>query len=632
MRKHIAWMSHPGIKYSLKTVVATAAVLFINATVGATVKTADPGRAMNSFPGGTWDFNNTVFWTEDGYQTRGPWTSNDDVAVIELFTNSWGSVEILIDDSLGDIGAAGLVVTNDLKAWHHTELRGAPLTLGAEGITILSENPNSFININVPLILSTGQTWRNANASVNNSHGIVVVKNVLSSEAGRETPIVFDGFGLVEPGKNNKSNDSRPGYGLTCTNTFRGSTTISGGAVLFLSFSQNTLGPRIDTQSPLFMNSGTLAVTGNTTGYTQSVASVVLQAGANHLAAFDANGTFMCNTVTRDGVGGTLDATANWNGGITFYCSNENNNRIIAGWFTTASSFAAVGETGVIGNFGGSQRWETDAWDTGTTIAIYGGGTRTLGDVSPYALRFGAAAVTNDLADAVVTVQSGAILNGVDGSCLTGGRFRSGMETGELFIHAFTPLRIESVIEDNAATPAILVKGGTAVLTLTGANTYTGATYLNSGTLALEGDASITGDCHQAGGTTLSLATGGRLASLPGGRTLGGNLHLGPGAVLDLADDAPLTLENPWGAFSTDAFANDPVLLNVTFAERNAIRRGDIIRLVQWHPGTTLSGVSVDAFLPTLPNLVDGELAVAADGLDLVITQVPLAGTRFILR
>ena len=623
---------------AIKLAVFSAALFVFHSTSFASVKTLAGSNGMNSFPGGTWDFNNTANWTEDGYRTRGTWTSNDDVAAFEMTRSAWGSVEVTIDGSLGAVGASGLAVTNELNDWQHLTIAGDTLTLGASGVNIYSENPNSYVNFNAPVVLAAGQTWRSAKVRTLTGGGATPIRNLLSPAVGQDTPITFDGFGITDPSRT-ADGDPRVGFSLSGDNTFTGATTVSGGAVLTLNMSTNNLNRRIDGASPLILNGGALVMSGSSASFTQTVASVVVRSGHNHITGSNGSGNFYCNQIVREGLGGTLNVSVGWSGGVNVHCTNatdtNDSNGIIGGWLTSARQ-------GFTGNSWSPQCGGPNGWYNNANVVVTGGGTRTGGDIAPNSLRFDISLI-NNLGDATVTVKSGGILvpyHTTSGGRISDGKLRSGMETGELFVHAFQPFAIDSVIEDNGDTPGVLVKSGHQPLTLTGANTYTGATYINGGTLELTGDAAMSGLCHQAGATILSVANGARLTSLPGGRVLGGNLALGSGAKLELqavtpaSPDAPaaITLENPWSKFTVTADSAAPVLIDVAFDEINGIRRNDTYPLVRWQPSSTTAGVAPEAFALTLPRHMEGELVVTGTGLDLVVTQTPGIATRIIIK
>jgi autotransporter-associated beta strand repeat len=629
-----------GVKLAAKFAAISASIFALHSTSVAAVKTFVGNSGTSSFPGGTWDFNNTARWTEGGYQALAPWTDNGDIAVIELAPNSNGHMNINIDDSFGAVGAAGIIMTNSMNGSDAVNINGSALAIGSAGVDVLDPNSKSFVSFYTPIVLAAGQTWSNVKRQINDNHGTVRARSALSSAAGKTTPMLFYGNNVADPALCGKT-DVRPGFGLYADNTFSGSTTVAGSAALSLCFSTTYPGQRLDPQSPLIMNGGTVYMVGNTATYTQIVASVVIKSGHNFITGMDGKGAFFCNQIVRDGLGGTLNTTVDWAGGVSFHISNTNENGIVGGWHVSASrSFARGG--GSTGN-AATQRGSTDGWNDNDNVLIAGNGMRTKGDVSPNSLCY-YGVFTNDFDTATVTVKSGGILAPEtisNGSRLTGGRLRSGMDTGELFIHAFRQLAIDSIIEDNGATPCVLVKSGHHPLALSGANTYTGDTYLNGGTLALEGDASMSGPCHQAGGTILSFSKGARLAPLSGGYALGGNLLLGAGAVVEVQADsnnaqgvaAPaVTLENPWGSFTVSATENAPASLGISFGDTNALRPGDTFRIVEWQPSTVLSGVAPEAFALSLPRYMEGELVVAPTGLDLVVTQTPGIATLILLR
>lgn len=304
----------------------------------------------------------------------------------------------------------------------------------------------------------------------------------------------------------------------------------------------------------------------------------------------------------------------------------------MGGWaLLNDGAFAKIDTgTGVVGQESGSQRSSTDGWNANDHVCVMGGGTRTAGDITVRSIRHGVSA-TNDLADAVVTIRSGGLANAHAGSKLVNGRLRSGHETGELFVFAAGAFEISSRLEDNGATPLTLVKAQSGALTLSGELACTGDTYLNGGTLILAGQgAAIATALHQAGGTTLRLENGAKLACAAGGRMLNGNLELGPGACLDLVigakDDGgaaivPLTLTNPHGSFAVPATGADPVRLSVAVAEGAEINRGSC-RLIRWPPGAAAPDVAAEAFAATLPRCLRGEISVSPTSVDLIVTGI----------
>jgi autotransporter-associated beta strand protein len=581
-----------------------------------------------SFPGGTWDYNNTAKWLAPGSTTQIPWTSADDIALIVNYTNSWGSTTLTIDNAFGTVEASGIIITNEMKTSHHNFFVGAPLKIGNNGISVYPTNNTSRVYFDAPVILTASQTWRHPKLINLSNAPSFQVSNVVSSASGTTTHLTFDGFNRVDPGLN-ADTSYHPMFGLRNNNTFSGSTSVSGSAALALMFTPSFPGQKIDSACPLVLNAGTLVMIGNSATFTQTVSSVVIKAGANNLTGKNGKGAFICNSLVRDGVGGTVNFANISSGGVDFYTTNSNETGILGGWATSLNDrFAYTNGAGLISGLAGSQCQYPDNWGNNMNIQIRNSGTRTLGDVSPNSIRHGVVA-TNNLGEAVVTVKSGGIMTHLGNSRLTGGKIRSGMSTGELFVYAFASFIIDSVIEDNGAVPCILVKSGTDVLTLSGVSTFSGGTYLNSGTLALTGSASMSGLCHQAGGTTLQLTSGAKLACGDDGRVLGGNLALGGGAVLDLVvgakdggeDIVPITLGNRFASFTTTATVANPVTIAITVPEGVELHRGTY-RLIEWASGVAVTGLTSEAFELAMPYYAGGEVAVSASGLDLIVTRV----------
>ncbi len=549
-----------------------------------------------------------------------------------------------IDDSFGPVEAAGIVVTNGMKEWQYNRFDGSPLHVGADGVTVHTDTPNTFVDFNCPVVLTAPQTWRNAKVKAIDVGGTVTLANVLSSAPGIATPIAFDGVSRVDPSLKGMTH-ARPVFAFDSDNVYFGPTTIRGGAVLYLRFSPAFSRAKIDSASALILSGGGLAITGQEQAFTQRVARLVVRAGENFIGGKNATAVFDCGEIVREGLGGTMSFPVSWAGGTTAYANNTNINAILGGWaLLNDGAFAAMNvATRAVGQNSGSQCWTTDDWGDNKHVTVYGGGVRTLGDASPFSIRYQAGqtpAPTNDLGEAAVTIKSGGLaVNNTAGCKLANGRLRSGHETGELFVFAAGPFEISSRLEDNGATPLTLVKAQSGALTLSGELAYTGDTYLNGGTLILAGaGAALAAAIHQAGGTTLRLENGAKLACAAGGRVLNGNLDLGPGACLDLVigakdDDGaaivPLALTNPRGSFAVSATDADPVRLSVAIADGAEIGRG-VCRLIRWPPGAAATGVVAEAFAATLPHCLRGELAVSSTSLDLVVTGVSGGSLLFV--
>ncbi len=438
------------------TVVHAQAVydLDVNASAGVTAGV-----------GGIWDYNNTVNWTADGGTTRVAWADNAAVAHLALETAyGWGSVTLSVSNNNGQVGANGLVIAGQLPDWTYTIVEGNVLQIGAGGITYASTNGNSYLKLNGPVALTASQVWRSCDARAIDGGGAFQVNGLLSSASGT-TDITFDGMGrndasLLAP------TALRPGFLLGADNTYHGATTVGGGAFLWLAFTNNV--SKLDASSPLVLQGGGVWMSGSAA--TQQVVSTVVKTGSNAIAARNGKGAFFCGSVARSGVGGVINFPVNFNGGIDAYTTSTNTSGILGGWAThNQTAFATAGTSGantIIASLSGTTRSSPNVWGSGENVRATGGGVRTGGNVAINSLRITTDALL-DLGTATVTVNSGGVLGDTaTGNNLTGGSLCSGLATGELFVHAFDPCTIGSVIADNGAVPGVLVKNGSSALTV----------------------------------------------------------------------------------------------------------------------------------------------------------------------
>ena len=611
---------------------ALLVALFFSHSASAEVKLFRGGTtAQLSESGGVWDFNTTAKWvSESDVNSLVPWDSNTDIAIIENFSGS-GHVAITVDDVNGAVGASGIVITNNLVVWCENRFYGAPLWIGADGLSVFSDAADTFAAFYCPVVLSSTSPslWRNAKIRVINDSGTVSFHESISSAPGLTTPLILDGFSIIDPSLKSMA-ALRTTFDFRKNNTYKGSTTIQNGGVLYLLFSLAEPGSKIDANSPLILSGGGLALTGPSTSMTQTVSSVVVKAGENFIGGKNGNFTFECGNIVREGLGGTMCFPVSWAGGITCYANNTNVDGLLGGWaLLNDGAFAAMSGRSV-GQQSGSPRVATDDWGNNQHIQVTGGGVRTLGDVSPYSVRYQNVvgdALTNDLNGAVLTIKSGGLANAKNGSTLQGGVLRSGFETGELFVFtsATVPFEISSTIEDNPVNgiPLTFVKAQNGKLVLSGALNHTGDTYLNGGTLSLTGaGASLSTPIHQSGGTWLELADGASLAC--SGRVLNGNLRLGPNAKLAVelgTPNMPLTLANRTATLNVTADMVNPVHLDFMPQAGYVWVKGSI-PFMAFEAGVTLQSVNPDDFVLGLPGYVKGHVDVNARGLALVIDRV----------
>ena len=139
--------------------LAAAALCLCILPAQSSVKMFRGNNDAYSFPGGTWDYNTTAKWLNAGSTTQVPWTSADDIALIVNYTNAWGDTTLTIDNSFGAVEASGIVITNGMReSWQDNDFNGAPLRLGANGVTVYTDTADTFVNFNCPVVLTAPQT------------------------------------------------------------------------------------------------------------------------------------------------------------------------------------------------------------------------------------------------------------------------------------------------------------------------------------------------------------------------------------------------------------------------------------------------------------------------------------------
>ncbi|MGB8353237.1 MAG: autotransporter-associated beta strand repeat-containing protein [Chthoniobacteraceae bacterium] len=286
---------------------------------------------------------------------------------------------------------------------------------------------------------------------------------------------------------------------LTGASTYTGTTTINNGT---LNLGGAGATGAISSSSALALGGGTLnyTETGNTT---QSFNGTTINAGLSAITAV-AGDTINLGSITRNIAGvvnfgstGTINTTTTTNvGGILGgYATFGGNTWAVApavsgGAITGLASYTTTTANGnTASNYASSQNIDVTSAPTLT------------GPVTVNTLRFNTAAAETLTLTGTNVINTGGILvsstvaNNL--STITGGTLE-GASGDELTVsqnNATNGLTIASIIADNTSATG-LVKAGSGLLTLTGANTYTGATIIGAGTLQIG-----------SGGTTGSLST-----------------------------------------------------------------------------------------------------------------------------
>jgi len=448
---------------------------------------------------GTWDFNTTPDWTTDGGTTRINWTSNSDLAGFHLQGNA-GTVTI----GATQVGAGGLTFSGTVGAASNVWTMGAAagtnsIQVGTGGI--VNQISDGLLFFNAPLVLTDSQTWTSTRLATNGSPAGLRVTGAVSTLTGT-TNLTVDGLGLSSPVKTNNS-DSRVVFELGGADTYTGTTTVTGGAVLRLSYLTDTTS-KLDDNSALILKGGSIVLNGGSS-VTEVVASTTIDSGTNTIYAGPNGGGGTTNSISLGALTHNLSGTFD----VTIAVSNlaktstGNTNGIIGGWATAGGNRFAAVSAGVIGNTAGSTNNTYSTWSatTNTVInaAVSGSGNKTVNTLRV------ASGGSLTLSSGTATIATGGII-GDSGTSIDGGSLTSG--TTALYVHTPSALTISSAIVDNGLNSVALVKAGSNTLTLSGNNTYTGPTFVNSGTLSFALSGSLAnGDVTVRGGAAFTLAS-----------------------------------------------------------------------------------------------------------------------------
>lgn len=490
------------IPLTLRAAAFFAALSCIPQLARASMLTYDSGAGAGIQAGNaTWDFNTTSNWTTDSGASRVNWTNSADLAVFSL-QGSAGTVTI--NNGPGQVGTGGLTFSGSAGAGNTWTL-GADTTtalqLGAGGLT--NQISTGALLVNAPLVLTASQTWSSTSLTQNQSQAGVRAVGAISSLSGT-TNLTFDGLGLSSAYTTGNLLN-RVVIELGGNNTFTGTTTVTGGAVLRLSYVANS-GSKLDDSSALILKGGSIVLNGPSAGsnITETVASTTIDSGANTIYAGPNGGGGTTNKIAlgalTHNVSGTLDITSAVTGIAT--TTTANTNGIIGGWATLGGNRFAAVSAGTIGNTTGSTQNSYASWgatiNTAITAAVSGSG-----DMTTNSLRMETGSSLS-LSSGTATFSSGGILvNAASGASISGGNITSGVSG--LYVHANGgPITISSAIVDGASAVA-LVKAGTNTLTINGTNTYTGGTYINSGTLAMTGGTLANGNVFVRGASTFTM-------------------------------------------------------------------------------------------------------------------------------
>lgn len=284
---------------------------------------------------------------------------------------------------------------------------------------------------------------------------------------------------------------------LTGSNAYTGDTWVNGGG-LTLDFSASGAPATniIAAASTLNMAGGRLNLVGaGGAANSQSFDGLNITAGSSRIAATSgAGGSMTVDLGTITHTGGLVDFALPTSGSFT------TNSAGLGGWATVNGSDYAKVVGGVITAFQAadySVKDDAGTWLGGEVISDTGGAAD-----SPFFGTIGSSLQLSGLkysaaSDSIVSIGAGQTL-GIDGTILVAssvgnanqtigqGSLTGAMGGGPLGIlhNGAGNFTIASTIVDNGGATGF-IKGGTGLVTLTGANSYTGATTLSGGTLEI---------------------------------------------------------------------------------------------------------------------------------------------------
>jgi len=290
----------------------------------------------------------------------------------------------------------------------------------------------------------------------------------------------------------------------------------------------------------LDMGGGTLTITGNNAGSTQSVASLTLaNGGANKIDVNNGTlaATLNLGIITRDSLanGGTIRFELPSLGAITTTSSNNNAtlSGIVGGWATVDNGsgvfFARNDGSNKIVAGSATEQDAVGSWVSGDNVTDSVGFSGTVAAAGAInSLRFNAnsaSAITVSPGNVFANTTGGILMTSAAATgahSIAGGALTSGINELIFTQDSAQGLTVSSVITGVAG----ITKAGTGTLTLSGTNNFSGITDLQAGTLIASGGNAI-GDTSPVTladdrASTLQLVNDETIGAIAGGNATSG--------------------------------------------------------------------------------------------------------------
>ena len=465
-----------------------------------------------------------------------------------------GALELASNMTATGVGSKTLTLTGSNS--NNNRIGGAIVNNSTSGSTTLSKSFETAANtVTLSSVdgISTGATITGTGIVASPATTITAINTatkIVTLSANTNATANNSIVGLYTiTGVQNRTSLIKEGTGkwvLGGTNTFTGSTTVSGGT-LMLDYSTND-NSKLSNTAVLTMAGGTLDLSGGT--HTEVVASTTLAAGTASTITSSSLGSVLQMGLITANAGATLNITTP---GIATTDSN-NVNGILGVWATVGGADWAINSTDLALGSIAAYTGYTDIDARGPTSTIADGpatNVRIVADGASGNIALGASTVTINtllqsnatIAATIDTASKNLITDAIwvpagkagiiIGATVGDGTLTPIASSGTLLLQndSNNDQTINAVLSDNGSS--LISKAGIGTLILNATNTYAGGTSLGAGTLVIGNSSALgTGPLSITGGSV--AATGTQITTNP--VNANGDFAIGGTGALTLGD------------------------------------------------------------------------------------------------